>query len=232
MSMETYILKGDSEKGTIRHYRIQGAHGEILMRYDALTRRCMIGRESRRLFITMNRHRQDLRAILSTAQKVEDVHEISIPFTFSSPVEQPTIDTRYKIFCDGSCDNNGKGGWAFIIVENNRPVSEMAGYEEPTNSNRMELKAALQALLRIAPHTPVSLYTDSQYVVKGVGRWLGNWRHNGYFTALNRPVRNADLWMSLGDYRSEKNIYCNWIPSGDIGPWHRRSHLLAQRARR
>ncbi|MDW8215808.1 MAG: ribonuclease H, partial [Roseiflexaceae bacterium] len=80
------------------------------------------------------------------------------------------------IYTDGACRGNpGPGGWAAIIVRNG-DVIEIGGAEEQTTNNRMELRAAVEALRRVPPDTPVRLTTDSAYLLNGATRWLPLWK--------------------------------------------------------
>lgn len=103
------------------------------------------------------------------------------------------------IFSDGASKGNpGKGGWGAIIAGDDF-VEELAGREEHTTNNRMELKAALEALACAETYQPdhVDVYTDSAYVIGGATGWIKGWERNGWVTSTKQPVLNRDLWEVL-----------------------------------
>ncbi len=105
------------------------------------------------------------------------------------------MDNRIKIYTDGACSNNqsneNKGGYgAILFKQGEQPLTLNGGFRNTTN-NRMELKAAIEALKRIHSSSPVTVYSDSQYVVKGITEWIPNW------IAKGKIEKNGDLWMEL-----------------------------------
>lgn len=75
-------------------------------------------------------------------------------------------------------------------------VCELGGAVAATTNNRMELWAAIQAL-RAVDGNPVSLITDSEYLLKGITEWIKGWKKRGWLTAGRKPVLNQDLWEEL-----------------------------------
>ena len=102
------------------------------------------------------------------------------------------------IYTDGACSGNpGPGGWA-AILKFDRQEKVVSGSEPATTNNRMELKAALEALRALKEGVRVSLHTDSAYLQRAFNDgWLTNWQRNGWRTASKKPVENRDLWESL-----------------------------------
>ncbi len=113
--------------------------------------------------------------------------------------------TELAVFTDGGCSGNpGPGGWGFVVVhEGGSPVETIgSGGESLTTNNRMELTAVIRALSLIQTNSqwasmPVAVYTDSQYVQKGISQWIAGWKRNGWRTASKDPVKNQDLWVEL-----------------------------------
>jgi ribonuclease HI len=102
-----------------------------------------------------------------------------------------------EIFTDGACSGNpGPGGWGAVLrfkdVE-----KELKGGEKHTTNNRMELMAVIEGLNALSRPCTVNVYTDSQYVQKGITQWLRAWKVRGWKTADNKPVKNDDLWRLL-----------------------------------
>ncbi|MEK7574884.1 MAG: ribonuclease HI [Patescibacteria group bacterium] len=110
------------------------------------------------------------------------------------------IPDSIVIFTDGSSRGNpGPGGFAAIIITNNR-VEEIGGREEHTTNNRMELTAAIKSLSSLSQvngQWSIVIYCDSSYVIKGITKWVFGWQKNGWQTATKKEVENRDLWESL-----------------------------------
>jgi ribonuclease HI len=116
------------------------------------------------------------------------------------------METALTIYTDGGCSGNpGPGGWAYVLVpENSRGstiLAEQYGGEKKTTNNRMELRAVIESLkaVKILDNVQgkVVLYTDSQYVQKGITDWIRKWKQNAWQTSDKKPVKNKDLWMEL-----------------------------------
>ena len=107
---------------------------------------------------------------------------------------QPTVE----IYTDGACSGNpGPGGWAAVIMRDGRE-RELSGYEARTTNQRMELKAAVEALEALPEASRVKLYSDSAYLVNCfLQNWMERWRRNGWTNAKGKPVENQDLWRAL-----------------------------------
>jgi len=103
------------------------------------------------------------------------------------------------IFCDGASKGNpGPGGWGAIVAAG-KHIQELGGFEAHTTNNRMELRAALEALqeARLMSNGEVTVYTDSSYVINGITKWVRGWQRNGWKTQEKKPVLNQDLWEPL-----------------------------------
>ena len=111
------------------------------------------------------------------------------------------------IYTDGSSMGNpGPGGWGAILFMHGK-VREMGGGEKRTTNNRMELIGAIQALREtIEEDSPVTLYTDSKYVIKGITEWIHSWQRRGWMTATKEEVLNQDLWKELLRASEGRNI--------------------------
>jgi ribonuclease HI len=130
------------------------------------------------------------------------------------------METLIKIYTDGGCSGNpGPGGWAYVIVKQTSGGAEIMaqnkGGEKDTTNNRMELSAAIEALRVLKtrdgfPHCAV-LYTDSQYVQKGISEWIHNWKRNSWRSSDKKPVKNTDLWKELDSLAEELSISWEWI---------------------
>ena len=115
-----------------------------------------------------------------------------------------------EVWTDGACSGNpGRGGCAAILVAKNDAGDvvkrkTVQGYTTTdTTNNLMEMYAVLlglQAFRKPIPETTkVVVYSDSNYVVKGLNSWVKNWVRNGWKTANKTPVKNKDCWILLLD---------------------------------
>lgn len=106
-----------------------------------------------------------------------------------------------NVYTDGACTGNpGPGGWGVVVYFADGSVYEMGGGEAQSTNNRMELQAAIAALKLLATTTqtePVTLYTDSEYVKKGITQWVKSWKKKGWKTSTGNAVLNQDLWETL-----------------------------------
>lgn len=107
------------------------------------------------------------------------------------------------IYTDGACSGNpGPGGWGTVLYFEDGTVHEMGGSEAKTTNNRMEMQAAiagLRLLIASGQETPVELYTDSEYVKKGITQWIDGWKRRNWQTSAKKPVLNKDLWQQLDE---------------------------------
>lgn len=122
-------------------------------------------------------------------------------------------------YTDGACRGNpGPGGWG-VVLEWNDHHRELKGGEAETTNNRMELKAAIEALSVLKRRCRVDLYTDSEYVRQGITNWMAAWKKRGWKTASKKPVKNRDLWEALDALRDRHDVHWHWVKghSGNIG---------------
>jgi ribonuclease HI len=120
-------------------------------------------------------------------------------------------DETVEIFSDGACRGNpGPGGWGAILRLND-VEKELFGGEAATTNNRMELTAVIRALEALKRASRVRLYTDSQYVQKGISQWIHEWKRRGWRTADKKPVKNADLWRRLDELAAQHDIEWHWV---------------------
>ena len=137
---------------------------------------------------------------------------------------------QVDIFTDGACKGNpGPGGWG-ALIRYGQHEKEIAGSENDTTNNRMELMAAIKALNILVEPCNVRLYTDSKYVSDGITKWVDGWKRNGWKNASKQPVRNADLWHELIDAASRHEIEWNWVKGHNGHEGNERADILASNA--
>ncbi len=134
------------------------------------------------------------------------------------------------IYTDGACSGNpGPGGWGAILICRGTE-KEISGGEPATTNNRMELTAAIEALNCLKQPCEIALYTDSEYVRKGITEWIHNWQRRGWKTADKKPVKNADLWQALLEAARRHKIDWHWVRGHDGHPMNERADALARAA--
>jgi ribonuclease HI len=134
------------------------------------------------------------------------------------------------IYTDGACRGNpGPGGWAAVLTAGEHE-KEISGAVRQTTNNRMELQAVIAALQALKRPTQVRLYTDSQYVKKGLLEWLPSWKARGWKTADKKPVKNQDLWQVLESEAASHRIEWHWVKGHSGVPGNERCDALANAA--
>lgn len=116
-----------------------------------------------------------------------------------------------QLYVDGACRGNpGPGGWG-VLLRYQSFEKELYGAEPSTTNNRMELMAAIQGLRALIRPCLVQIFTDSEYVQKGISQWIRKWRVNGWKTAENKPIKNVDLWQQLDEVCHVHQIEWFWV---------------------
>ena len=133
------------------------------------------------------------------------------------------------IYTDGACSGNpGPGGWG-AIVRRGEEETELCGGEMATTNNRMELTAAIRAIEALKRPIGGKIYTDSQYVLKGINEWIHGWKRNGWKTSDKKPVKNADLWQLLDAQVKQHKLVWVWVKGHSGHPENERADALANR---
>ena len=130
---------------------------------------------------------------------------------------------RVEIFTDGACSGNpGPGGWG-AILRYGEHEKEISGGKQGTTNNQMELTAVIEALSLLKEPCEVTIYTDSQYVMDGITKYIADWKRKGWKTANRKPVKNRELWESLDEETGKHKISWQWVKGHD-------GHLENERA--
>ena len=135
------------------------------------------------------------------------------------------------VYTDGACSGNpGPGGWAWAEA----PGGEVwaCGYDPHTTNQRMEIKAALEAV-RSHPSGLLEIVSDSTYVVNCFrdGWWKG-WVAKGWTNSKRQPVANRDLWEPLVDLYRGRNgdVTFRWVKGHGADPLNDIVDQMAVRA--
>nr|WP_315242482.1 ribonuclease HI [uncultured Albidiferax sp.] len=135
------------------------------------------------------------------------------------------------MYTDGACKGNpGPGGWGVLLTWGGTE-KEMFGGELATTNNRMEMMAVIEGLSALKQPCSITLYIDSQYVLKGMTEWLKGWKARGWLTASKEPVKNVDLWQRLDALvnTAGHKIDWRWVKGHAGHPGNERADALANR---
>jgi ribonuclease HI len=139
-------------------------------------------------------------------------------------------EPEVEIYADGACRGNpGPGGWGVLLRAGGRE-KELWGAECATTNNRMELRAVIEGLAALKRRSRVRVYTDSQYVQKGISEWIHDWKRRGWRTAARQPVKNAELWRALDELARAHEVEWHWVKGHAGHPENERADALANRA--
>ena len=132
-----------------------------------------------------------------------------------------------NIFTDGACRGNpGNGGWG-ALIEYENVSKEYFGGEKNTTNNKMELRAAIEALKALKEPCIVNLTTDSKYVMQGITLWIENWKKNNWKNSAKKDVKNKDLWVQLDECVLKHDVKWHWV-KGHSG--HQQNEIADQLA--
>jgi len=134
------------------------------------------------------------------------------------------------IYTDGGCRGNpGPGGWGALLESGDHRKS-LKGAERDTTNNRMELTAAIMALKTLKRECHVDLWTDSEYLRKGITEWIHGWIKRGWKTASRQPVKNADLWRELHEQTRRHQVSWHWVKGHSGHPGNEAADALVNEA--
>lgn len=120
-------------------------------------------------------------------------------------------DSIIEIYTDGAClGNPGAGGWGAILIYKEHQ-KKIFGSECDSTNNRMELRAAIEALKTLKKSSEAMIFTDSKYVMDGITKWIFSWKKNGWRSANKKPIKNLDLWEELDSEAAKHQIKWIWV---------------------
>lgn len=132
------------------------------------------------------------------------------------------------IYTDGASRGNpGPGGFGAILMSSGKQKELSGGYRKTTN-NRMELMGVIAALGALKKEgLNITLYTDSQYIVKAVKEgWLNKW----LATNFSGGKKNRDLWVRFYDLYKRHHVKFVWVKGHADNAYNNRCDVLATTA--
>jgi len=140
-----------------------------------------------------------------------------------------SILPQVTIYTDGSCEPNpGAGGWAALLLYPDKQIP-LSGAEAETTNNRMELTAAVEALHALPERSQVKMYTDSQYLKKGITEWMPGWRERNW-KRKGGKLANVDLWKALDQALKAHDVDWYWVKAHATSQHNNRVDQLAREA--
>ena len=117
-----------------------------------------------------------------------------------------------EAYTDGACIGNpGPGGYGVVLLYGDHQRELSSGYRKTTN-NRMEILAAVTALQAVIEPCRVSLYSDSEYLVKMMqGGWPRKWETNGWRRSKKDRAANPDLWGAMLRLCDQHEVEFVWV---------------------
>jgi ribonuclease HI len=138
--------------------------------------------------------------------------------------------SRVSLYTDGACSGNpGPGGWGALLIFGDHR-RELSGGARDTTNNRMELQAVIEGIRALNRRVPVTIYTDSTYVMKGMTEWISGWKAKGWKTAAKKPVKNEDLWRELDAALHGHEVEWRWVKGHAGDPGNEAADALARGA--
>ncbi len=133
------------------------------------------------------------------------------------------------IYTDGACQPNpGPGGWAALLLFQGRK-KEISGSDPESTNNRMELTAAIRALQALNRPCQAVIYTDSEYLKRGITEWLPGWQARNWRREGGK-LANAELWQELLQAMKPHQVEWKWVRGHAGHPENERVDLLARQA--
>jgi ribonuclease HI len=137
---------------------------------------------------------------------------------------------KVVIYTDGACSGNpGPGGWGALLRFGHHE-KELSGSDRETTNNRMEITAAVMAFRALKEPCEVEIYTDSEYLKKGITDWIKNWKRLGWrrgSPGKTRTLANADLWQELDKAITDHQVTWHWVRGHAGHPENERVDRLA-----
>lgn len=168
----------------------------------------------------LQRQAPNLGELLPLLQQLEFA-DLALAFT-------PPPPGLVELYSDGSGNASGPGGYG-VVLRYGELEKELSGFEPAATSQRMELIAAIRGLEALNNPRSVRVFSDSQYLVRGMSEWIHGWRRSG---RLDTPdaLANQDLWQQLAAQAEKHQISWQWVRGHNGHPINERCDRLAKRA--
>lgn len=142
------------------------------------------------------------------------------------------VKSELHLYTDGACSNE-TGGFGFALVNptTDQHIAVGQGPYKDTTNNQMEMMAVIAGLIfvhRRVGQSNLLVFSDSQYVIKGITQWIHNWKKNGWITSDRKLVKNAELWQDMEAARSlHKITRFEWVRGHNGNKYNEMADQLA-----
>ncbi len=208
-----HLVSGKKRKENLHTYADQARLSKNLatVRYDV---------EIEVSLTDMQRQTPDHSQLMPLLRELE-FEALEMTFTLPAP-------GTVELYSDGSCRDSGPGGYG-VVLRYGEHEKELSGFELVSTSQRMELLAAIRGLEALHNPSTVHLFSDSQYLVQGMNKWIHGWVRNG---RLDEPdaLANQDLWKQLFALAQKHAVTWEWVRGHAGHPFNERCDKLAKRA--
>lgn len=134
-----------------------------------------------------------------------------------------------RIYTDGAVTKAGSGGWAYVVTEDGKQLHAASGQQDDATNNTMELMGPIMALSSIEGcDEPITIVSDSQYVVQGISDWIYGWMKNGWIGSNGTPVKNKEYWKRLWDLTRDFDVTFEWVKGHNGDQFNEIADKLAQ----
>lgn len=139
-----------------------------------------------------------------------------------------------ELYTDGSClKNPGDGGFCGYGIHNDKVIFKTCGCESKTTNNIMEMKAVIHGIKKanVNGWIEYTIYTDSQYVMNGITKWIKGWQKKGWKTATGSDVKNKELWIEMNKLMTP-GIHFKWVKAHNGNKWNEKVDTVARECAR
>lgn len=139
----------------------------------------------------------------------------------------PKALPRVTLYTDGSnIGQPGPGGWAALLISADGIRRELSGPMVSATNNQAELTAVIKGLEALRKPCQVELWSDSKYVVNGIGFNLYRWASNGWRSTTG-DVKNKELWERIHQLCQKHQVSAHWVKGHNGQPENERVDELA-----
>lgn len=136
------------------------------------------------------------------------------------------------LYTDGGTapTNPGPSAWGAVLQSPAGELRRMNGFLGQGTNQVAELSAALNGLRAVPEGAHVQLFSDSQYVIKGISEWRAGWQRNGWRNSANKTISNLALWRALFAEVDKRRVEAKWVKGHADDPMNNLADELASAA--
>lgn len=186
-------LDSAERRAKLLNTEVNSIRQEILVLKNTLN--CDISLENN--FIVKAKATKISEAVIPSSDDEND--DVDSPFNNAKRLKSSfEEDNGYvTIFTDGACENNGKSNAKAGIgvwFGDNHQLNISKPVEGRATNNTAEIQACVEGLKVLEKHgvNKVQIFTDSQFTINCITKWIKNWKKNNWKTASGGNVKNKE----------------------------------------